>query len=81
MRVTAAPELRVPMEGQTRKFIDHAPDKPVDVPDNSYYRRRVAAGELVLVAADVAVTTTDEASPAAPASAKETAKPRTKGAS
>jgi len=78
MRVTAAPELRVPMEGQARNVIEHAPDTPVDVPDTSYYRRRIAAGELLLVAADAAEAATDEP---APASTKETAKPKTKGAS
>lgn len=47
MLVTAAPGNRVPMAGEPRKFIEHAPDEPVDVPDNSYYQRRIASGELV----------------------------------
>ena len=48
MRVKAAPDLRVPKE-HSREQIG---EKPVDVPDTSYYRRRIAAGELLLVDAD-----------------------------
>jgi hypothetical protein len=47
MLVTAAPGNRVPVAGEPRKFIEHAPDEPVEVPDNSYYQRRIASGELV----------------------------------
>lgn len=47
MLVTAAPGHRVPMADDPRKYIEHAPSEPVDVPDNSYYQRRIAAGELV----------------------------------
>jgi hypothetical protein len=50
MRVTATAGLRVPLEGKARQFIEHDPGKPVDVPDTSYYRRRLAAGELIEVA-------------------------------
>lgn len=49
MRVTAAPDARVPQEGNPRAFIEPAPARPVDVPDTSYYRRRIAANELLLV--------------------------------
>jgi hypothetical protein len=49
MRVIAAPDARVPQEGTPRAFIEPAPAKPVDVPDTSYYRRRIAAKELLLV--------------------------------
>lgn len=48
MRVIAAPGLRVPHEGKARTFIEAAPAKSVDVPDTTYYRRRVATGELLL---------------------------------
>ena len=61
MRVIAAPGLRVPLEGKPRQYIEHDPAKPVDLPDTSYYRRRLLEGDLVEVA-DEPVT--------APASAK-----------
>lgn len=48
MRVIAAPGLRVPHEGKARTFIEAAPAESVDVPDTTYYRRRVATGELLL---------------------------------
>lgn len=48
MRVIAAPGLRVPHEGKARTFIEAAPAKSVEVPDTTYYRRRVATGELLL---------------------------------
>lgn len=45
MRVKAAPGHRVPTEEDPYKYIEDA--KAVDVPDTSYYRRRVATGELL----------------------------------
>ncbi len=47
MQVTAAPGHRVPRADDPRKYIECAPAEPVDVPDNSYYQRRIASGELV----------------------------------
>lgn len=47
MLVIAAPGLRVPIELEPQKQIDPAPAEPVEVPDTSYYRRRIAAGELL----------------------------------
>lgn len=47
MLVTAAPGHRVPMADDPRKYIECDPEHPVDVPDNSYYHRRIASGELV----------------------------------
>ena len=47
MRVSAAPGHRVPMADDPRKYIECDPENPVDVPDNSYYQRRIASGELV----------------------------------
>lgn len=47
MLVTAAPGHRVPMAGKPGEFIEHAPEEPVEVPDNSYYQRRLISGELV----------------------------------
>ncbi|WP_448093551.1 DUF2635 domain-containing protein [Pseudomonas lini] len=44
MRVVAAPGLRVPMELEVDK---HIGADAVDVPNTSYYRRRIASGELV----------------------------------
>ncbi|MGE8350136.1 MAG: hypothetical protein ACN6P5_06210 [Pseudomonas protegens] len=44
MHVIAAPGQQVPMEGDPYQYIG---DQPVDVPDTSYYRRRLAAGELL----------------------------------
>lgn len=52
MRVIAAPGLRVPHEGKARTFIEAAPADAVDVPDTTYYRRRVASGELLLANED-----------------------------
>lgn len=45
MRVKAAPGHRVPTEEDPYKYIEDA--KTVAVPDTSYYRRRVATGELL----------------------------------
>lgn len=45
MRVKAAPGHRVPTEEDPYKYIEDA--KVVDVPDTSYYRRRLATGELL----------------------------------
>ncbi|EAQ4448894.1 DUF2635 domain-containing protein [Salmonella enterica] len=46
MKVQAAAGLRVPYENQPRRYIEQ---KPVDVPDTIYYRRLLAAGDLVAV--------------------------------
>lgn len=73
MRVTAAVGLQVPFEDEPRKHITHDLAQPVDVPDTSYYRRRVASGELTLVAeaaeqtAIAAEVTAGSAKPAAKA--------------
>lgn len=45
MRVKAAPGHRVPTEEDPYKYIEGT--KSVDVPDTSYYRRRLATGELL----------------------------------
>ncbi|RTY72309.1 hypothetical protein [Pseudomonas veronii] len=45
MRVKAAPGHRVPTEEDPYKYIEET--KAVDVPDTSYYRRRVTTGELL----------------------------------
>lgn len=47
MLVIAAPGHRVPMEGYPRQHIEAGQD-PVEVLNTSYYRRRIAAGELQL---------------------------------
>lgn len=47
MLVTAAPGHKVPIEGDPRKHIEAGQD-PVEVLNTSYYRRRIAAGELLL---------------------------------
>lgn len=52
MKVKAAAGLRVPYENQPRRYIEQ---KPVDVPDTIYYRRLLAAGDLVDVSDLVAV--------------------------
>jgi len=44
MHVVAAPGLRVPMESDPLKQIGV---EPVEIPDTSYYRRRLATGELL----------------------------------
>lgn len=53
MRVTAAPGLKVPMEGKPREYIEAA---AVDVPDTPYYRRRLRAKELLPAAAETTGT-------------------------
>lgn len=72
MRVTAAEGLQVPYETEPRKHITHNPAEPVVVPDTSYYRRRVASGELTLVA-----EATEQPAPVADA-AEASAKPAAK---
>jgi hypothetical protein len=67
MHVIAAPDHRVPMEDDPRQYIEAAPAEPADVPDSAYYRRRLAAGELLLPGR-------------AQVSAKHTAKANRKGA-
>ncbi|EJW4857415.1 DUF2635 domain-containing protein [Salmonella enterica] len=52
MTVKAAAGLRVPYENQPRRYIEQ---KPVDVPDTVYYRRLLAAGDLVSISDLVAV--------------------------
>ncbi|EHF8059044.1 DUF2635 domain-containing protein [Salmonella enterica] len=44
MKVKAAAGLQVPYENLSRRYIEQ---KPVDVPDTIYYRRLLAAGDLV----------------------------------
>ncbi|WNJ87115.1 hypothetical protein [Pseudomonas canadensis] len=46
MRVIAAPGHRVPMEKDPFKYIEG--NEGVEVPDTSYYRRRLAAEELLV---------------------------------
>lgn len=46
MLVRAADGLRVPMEHAPRSYIT---TKPKEVPDTLYYRRRLAAGDVVVV--------------------------------
>ncbi|WP_454842822.1 hypothetical protein [Pseudomonas hormoni] len=46
MRVIAAPGHRVPTEEDPYKYIEET--EAVDVPDTSYYRRRLAAEELLV---------------------------------
>ncbi|WP_064116768.1 DUF2635 domain-containing protein [Pseudomonas fluorescens] len=48
MHVIAAPGHRVPTETDPYQHIDPAPADSVEVPDTSYYRRRIAAGELLM---------------------------------
>ena len=47
MHVKAAPGHRVPTDNDPYTYIEGA--EAVDVPDTSYYRRRVAAQELLTV--------------------------------
>lgn len=44
-RVIASKGLRVPREDNPRKYIE---SNAVDVPDTTYYRRRLASGELLI---------------------------------
>lgn len=48
MHVIAAPGHRVPMEKDPHQHIEAAPADSVEVPDTSYYRRRIATGELLI---------------------------------
>ncbi|MGE7992550.1 hypothetical protein ACQKPE_16220 [Pseudomonas sp. NPDC089554] len=55
MRVIATehPVPLLPTEGQPGGgFIEPAPAGPVNVPEHSYYHRRIASGELKAVAED-----------------------------
>lgn len=47
MLVQARDGIKVPMENKPRTYITDA--KAVDVPDTSYYRRRLSDGDLVAV--------------------------------
>ncbi|WP_164273396.1 DUF2635 domain-containing protein [Stenotrophomonas sp. B1-1] len=60
-RVIAAPGLRVPREDNPRTYIE---GKAVDVPDTTYYRRRLASGELVIEQAQVAPIDSKSGAPA-----------------
>ncbi|ECI2309780.1 DUF2635 domain-containing protein [Salmonella enterica] len=48
MKVRAAAGLQVPYENLPRRYIEQT---PVNVPDTIYYRRLLAAGDLVTVKA------------------------------
>ncbi|EBN4713192.1 DUF2635 domain-containing protein, partial [Salmonella enterica] len=48
MKVKAAAGLQVPYENRPRRYIGQ---KPVAVPETIYYRRLLAAGDLVTVKA------------------------------
>lgn len=76
MRVIATehPVPLLPTTGQLEGgVIKPAPAEPVSVPEHSYYHRRIAAGELKVVADDKAATTSPVKGSAKRA-AKETAK-------
>lgn len=60
-RVIAAPGLRVPREDNPRTYID---GKAVDVPDTTYYRRRLATGELQIEQAQDAPIDSKSSAPA-----------------
>lgn len=74
MLVKAAPRVRVPVEGSPHRYIE---DTPVNVDATTYYRRRMADGDLIpvgtspddsaakppLPAADLAGATAPTASP------------------
>lgn len=45
MQVIAAPGHQVPRQDDPQTYIGDT--EPVDVPDTSYYRRRITAGELL----------------------------------
>jgi len=60
-RVIAAPGLRVPREDNPRTYID---SKAVDVPDTTYYRRRLTNGELLIEQAQGAPADSKAAVPA-----------------
>jgi len=47
MFVIAAPGHQVPMQENPDEHIGAAPADPINVPDTSYYRRRIASGELL----------------------------------
>lgn len=73
MRVIATehPVPMLPAGDQSGGFIKPAPADPVDVPEHSYYQRRVASGELKVVADDQPATTS--AKGGAKTAAKDTA--------
>lgn len=52
--VRARAGLEVPLDGKPRSMI--TADATVMVPDNAYYRRQIAAGDLIAVADDTTQT-------------------------
>ena len=69
MKVKAAAGIKVPREGNPRRYIT---DEAVTVDDSAYYRRQIAAGDLTIVSdavKDNAVA--GEAKAAKPASKSE----------
>lgn len=64
MQVKAAAGLRVPKLGEPRKYIDDS--RVVEVIGHPYYRRLIAAGDLLEVRPDTPADATAPAEPAAP---------------
>lgn len=56
LNVIAAPGLSVPMADNPRRYITDT--EPVLVPDDTYYHRRLADGDLVLAEDKASVKTT-----------------------
>ncbi len=50
MKVIAGKGLKCPMDGRPRTYITDS--EPVEVPENSYYGRRLRDGSLVRAAGD-----------------------------
>lgn len=47
IHVKAAPGVRVPIEGKPKSYIE---DKAVQVEETPYYTRRIAEGDLLVIA-------------------------------
>lgn len=50
LTVKSVPGILVPMEDKPRSYITDT--EPVDVPDSSYYQRRISDGDLEVVIPD-----------------------------
>lgn len=61
MLVIAKTGIKVPYESKPRTYITD--EKPVDVSDSSYYRRRIADGDLIRADQAAPVKTTEADKP------------------
>ncbi len=71
IKVQAAAGLKFPLEHNPRKYVEQ---KPIEVPDSTYYQRGLASGDLVLLAEKTPEEKTPDPVPETKAKAKPAAK-------